>query len=338
MRSFNETLQEKAQGYFDSRPGRQYADVVFVVKAASLVTTYVVAYVYFIFFTEDAATLLLAAALLGFCHVLIPLNISHDAIHGAVSPRRWVNQICLYGLELTGVDSGLYSRKHLAAHQDKENGSKITAIESQWLLIQKKKAGRVVNLHWFVYLFYSQYMIFIRDYALLFSNRSEIGLKDYVRFFVSKALYVCAFLILPFILIDLPWWLVAGSLTLMYLVVTLSLLIVLLMPTEAVRHAKGEGTDGNSDRWATEILRHNVDFSPGWRGLNLLAGGSNMNVVHYLFPSVCHVHYNRLAEIIDTVSAEFGLQYRTQAVSDVFGIHYQFIRNIHKMATRPSSQ
>jgi linoleoyl-CoA desaturase len=100
------------------------------------------------------------------------------------------------------------------------------------------------------------------------------------------------------------------------------------MPTEKMEHTRTDNGKAHDDRWLIEILEHNVDFSPGSVSLNLLAGGANLNVVHYVFPSVNHVHYNKLAAIIEGTATEFGYHYRKQQVKDVFGIHFNYLKNI----------
>lgn len=328
--SFIETLNRKAEGYFHSQRSGEKATFLFAFKSVLLLVIYITAYSCFIFFSSNLPGMLLACAVLGICHVFIPVNISHDAIHQAVSPYSWINSLCKYGFEITGSNSYMYEKKHLEAHYNKENGSKIKAIETQALLLQKKDSGRSVNLPWIFYLFYSQYMIFIRDFALYIESPVHIPAKEHVKLFFFKILYIVAFLILPFIFIDAPWWQIALSLFFMYLVVTVVLVIILLMPTEKMEQSKLDDNNSVNDRWATEVLAHNVDFSPGNSVLNLLAGGANMNVVHYLFSSVNHVHYNRLALIIGETANEFGLLYRKQQLTDVFGIHLRYIKNIEK--------
>jgi linoleoyl-CoA desaturase len=220
----------------------------------------------------------------------------------------------------------MYGRKHLEAHYNKENGSKSVAIESQGLLLQKHSNEGKKNLPVIFYLFYSQYMIFFRDFSLFFSGTS-IPRAEWIKLFFFKTVYFIAFLVIPFLFIPLPWWQILISLLLMYLFVTAFLVIILLMPTEKMEVSRKTAT-GINDQWLIEILEHNVDFSPSSRMLNLVAGGANLNVVHYLFHSVNHVHYNKLAEIIETTAAEFGLAYRKQQVKDVFGIHFNYLKNI----------
>jgi len=325
--SFAKSLFERADNYFHSQKEGKYANTIFYGKAALLLFAYVISYVYFTFYAQSFAAIMVMAFILGICHVFIPVNISHDAIHDAISSHKWVNQLFLCGFDITGSNSYMYRNKHLAAHFDKENGSKTMAIESQGLLLQKHTNEKKTNLSLAFYFFYAQYMIFIRDFVLYFSSK-HIPLKEYVKLFAFKALYGVAYLIFPFIFGNVPWWQVLTALLFMYLVVTASLVIILLMPTEKMEQARVNENNGQNDKWLIEILEHNVDFSPKNVMLNLLAGGANLNVVHYLFPSVNHVHYNKLATIVEKAAHDNGLHYRKQEVRDVFGIHFNYLKNI----------
>ena len=102
------------------------------------------------------------------------------------------------------------------------------------------------------------------------------------------------------------------------------------MPTEKMENAKLTMNNQVNEQWAFEILAHNVDFSPGSRVLNNLAGGANLNVVHYFFPNTHHVHYNKLASLVEETAKEQGVCYRKQNVRDVIGIHFSYIRKIQQ--------
>jgi linoleoyl-CoA desaturase len=327
--SFAESLFERADKYFHSQKAGKYANSIFYGKATLLLLAYVLSYVYFTFYARTFAELILMAFILGVCHVFIPVNISHDAIHGAISSRKWINHLFLFGFDITGSNSYMYSNKHLAAHFDKENGSKTMAIESQGLLLQKNVNEKKTNPSFAFYFFYAQYMIFVRDFVLYF-GAENIPRKEYVKLFAFKTVYVIAFLVLPFVFGNVPWWQVCIALFFLYLVVTASLVIILLMPTEKMEQARINENNSHNDKWLIEVLEHNVDFSPKSVMLNLVAGGANLNVVHYLFPSVNHVHYNNLATIVEKTAHDHGLHYRKQEVRDVFGIHFNYLKNIQK--------
>lgn len=324
--SFANMLYARADAYFGTCLHGKYATSMFWMKAALLLLLYAGSYIYFVFLSNHFATALIAAFILGLSHVFLPVNLSHDAVHGAVSTRSWVNGFALMGFDITGSNSFMYRQKHLEAHHNKENGSKTKGIEVQGLLLSTRKKGRQFNLPMFSYLLYAEYMIFLRDFLLYARSSTHIGKGKIARLILFKLCYAFAFLVLPFIASDLPAWQLAVSLAFMYTVVTAVLVIILLMPTEKMESQRQE----ENEQWAVEILAHNVDFSPRSRSLNQLAGGANLNVVHYLFPDACHVHYTRLAEIIANTAAEYGLVYRKQELRDVFGIHFNYLKNIQK--------
>ncbi|MEP7376656.1 MAG: fatty acid desaturase [Chitinophagaceae bacterium] len=326
--SFTEALYNKAENYFRQQNAGKYATGAFYLKNAILLITYILVYVFFVFFSQSFGELLLAAFILGICHVFIPVNLSHDAIHGSISPCKWINNWGLYGFEITGSNSYMYSKKHLEAHYNKENGSKTKAIESQGLLLQKHNASRTTNLPFISYLLYAQYMIFARDLILFFSSREAIPAKEFIKLFFFKLLYCIAFIILPFIYMKAPLWQIITALLFMYLIVTVVLVIILLMPTSKMENARMNDNKNAEEKWVIEILEHNVDFSPKSILLNQIAGGANLNVVHYLFHSANHMHYNKLATIIEETANEYGLAYRKQQVKDVFGIHFNYLKNI----------
>lgn len=326
--SFSETLFSRAGNYFKLQSKGKYANLVFYFKGLFLLSLYILAYIKFVFFSQYFGELLTWTFILGMCHVFLPVNMSHDAIHNAVSPRQWVNNLCKYGFDITGSNSYLYGLKHLEAHYNKENGSKTKAIESQGLLLKKHSASQTVNLPFLFYFFYAQYMIFIRDFILAFSSEQSVPTKEIIKLILFKVFYITVFIVLPFLLINAPWWQILLSLLFMYFIITIVLVIILLMPTEKMEHTRIAGNSNQNEKWIIEILEHNVDFSPNSIALNQLAGGANLNVVHYLFSSVNHVHYNKLAAIIENTAAEYGLLYRKQEVKDVFGIHFNYLKNI----------
>lgn len=325
--SFGDILYQRAQFYFNSNTDGKFANHIFHIKAIFLLAIYATAYSLFSFAAISFIQLLLLACILGFCHVFIPVNIGHDAIHGSVSSSNWINKLGLFAFELTGSNSYMYKKKHLEAHYNKENGSKTIAIESQGLLLQKENKSGKSNLPVFFYLFYAQYMIFLRDYILFFGSKEPIPAKQIIKLIICKAAYFIAFLVLPFANSPHSVWQIIIALLLMYLFVTIFLVVILLMPTEKLEQPRNT-ENGHNDQWLVEILEHNVDFSPSNIPLNLIAGGANLNVVHYLFPSSNHVHYNKLAVIIEDTAAEFGYRYRKQQVADVLGIHFNYLKNI----------
>ena len=52
-----------------------------------------------------------------------------------------------------------------------------------------------------------------------------------------------------------------------------------------------------------------VDFARDNRLLTWYLGGLNFQIEHHLFPHICHVHYPRIAGIVQATCAEFDVRY-----------------------------
>ena len=39
-------------------------------------------------------------------------------------------------------------------------------------------------------------------------------------------------------------------------------------------------------------------------------GGLNFQVEHHLFPQICHIHYRKIAPILEATAKEFGVPYK----------------------------
>ena len=74
-------------------------------------------------------------------------------------------------------------------------------------------------------------------------------------------------------------------------------------------------TDGKGrmeDTWAVHEVENTTDFAPNNRLLSWFIGGLNYQIEHHLFTSVCHVHYKKLAPIVKSTTAVYGLPYHVQ--------------------------
>ncbi len=38
-------------------------------------------------------------------------------------------------------------------------------------------------------------------------------------------------------------------------------------------------------------------------------GGLNFQIEHHLFPNICHIHYSKLAPIVEKTAKEYGISY-----------------------------
>ena len=87
--------------------------------------------------------------------------------------------------------------------------------------------------------------------------------------------------------------------------------------------------------WATHQLETTVDFAPQSALLTWFVGGLNFQVVHHLFPKVCHLHYPALARIVASVADKHGLRYRSHPTfASAIASHVRHLRAMGREVER----
>ena len=69
------------------------------------------------------------------------------------------------------------------------------------------------------------------------------------------------------------------------------------------------GVISSNKSWAEAQLASSADFAHGSKFWTHFSGGLNYQVIHHLFPGVCHVHYPQLAPLVMDVCKKRGLEY-----------------------------
>jgi linoleoyl-CoA desaturase len=63
--------------------------------------------------------------------------------------------------------------------------------------------------------------------------------------------------------------------------------------------------------WAVHQLLTTTNFGNNSPLFSWYVGGLNFQIEHHLFPNICHVHYRKLAGIVQSTAAEFNLPYKS---------------------------
>jgi linoleoyl-CoA desaturase len=65
--------------------------------------------------------------------------------------------------------------------------------------------------------------------------------------------------------------------------------------------------------------------------VSTLIGGLNYQIEHHLFPSICHVHYPKIAPIVKKTAAEFGVPYHAlPTVGSAIRAHFNLLKSLGK--------
>jgi len=130
----------------------------------------------------------------------------------------------------------------------------------------------------------------------------------------SKLFYFGYAIILPLFILQVPFWVVLLGFVVMHIPSSLTFALIF-----QVTHVY-EGThfplpdDGGNieNNYALHVLETTADFSRNRPIGTWLMGGINLHVIHHLFPTICHIHYKPLTEIVKQTAEEYGLEYYEQ--------------------------
>jgi linoleoyl-CoA desaturase len=172
---------------------------------------------------------------------------------------------------------------------------------------------------WFFYGFMTFMWVTTKDFVSLKRYR-DMGMlktrnisyrKQLWILILSKSLYYFYTVGIPILFTGLTWWFVLIAFFVMHFVAGLSLALI-FQPAHVIEETNfplPDSTGNMENDWAVHQLYTTANFAPGSRIFSWFIGGLNYQVEHHLFPSICHIHYRKISEIVKETAAEFNLPY-----------------------------
>lgn len=290
-------------------------------KALFILAGLAASYVWLVFFARTTLEAVVAAFVLSQFVVMVGFGVMHDAGHGAFSNRRWVNRLFARGLDLIGGNQTLWRTKHGVLHHtytnleglddDLEGGAHLRMHPDQpWRPWHRHQAVYALPLYSLLALHWV-----LSDFTEYFGGRigarrvARPKLGDALVFLGFKALWIT----LAFVV---PLWRhsVTHVLPLFFFVILtvgfcLALVFQLAHVVDAVELPTFPASGRVDDEWIVHQLRTTADFGTESRWLTWYTGGLNHQVIHHLFPKICHVRYPLVRDVVETFCREKGLPY-----------------------------
>ena len=321
---FYQVLKERVNSYFETNKISKHANGHMVFKTFFILSMVGLTYALVLINPFHPLIQLVIAMALGFFTALIGLNIAHDALHGAYSSNQKINSWLGITFNLIGANDYIWKIKHniihhtftnIPDHDDDINQAKILRMEPT----QKRKPIHRYQ-HFYIFLLYplsSLSWVFVKDFEKFFKAKiSSKVIKNHpkielYRLIFFKLVYYTIYIVIPFTVIDLPWYYILIGFIAMHLVegATLSFIFQLAHVFEGNSYPQPDKEGKLSRPWADHQLFTTANFGKDSPVLNFLFGGLNMQVEHHLFPRICHVHYKNISPIVQSTAREFNLPY-----------------------------
>ncbi len=256
----------------------------------------------------------------------IGFAVGHDALHGSTSDDSRLNAVLGCSMDLIGASSYLWRITHNVIHHTYTNihGTDEDLAVSPLLRLSPHADRRWFHRwqHWYAPLLYSfttLYWVFVKDWKYLaardlgpFKDRHHRA-RDVAGLLAGKVIFYGWSLVLPFMLVEAPWYGIAAGILLAHLVAgtTLGLVFQLAHVVEETAHPLPDGAGAMPQNWAVHEMETTANFAPRSRLLNWYVAGLNFQIEHHLFPKICSIHYPRLAPIVRAAAQRHGLPYHS---------------------------
>ncbi|MCI0751834.1 MAG: acyl-CoA desaturase [Flammeovirgaceae bacterium] len=324
------TLNQRVNEYFKKNQISKHGDIRMYVKTAFMFSLYF--FPFFIMISGAVANLWVMFAL---CLVMgvglagIGLSIMHDANHGGYSSKPWLNNLMGYSLNMVGGNAFNWKVQHNVLHHTFTNIHDVDEDISPRGVLRMAPGSPWKPMHkyqhiyaWFLYGLMTFVWIVAKDFFRLIKYQNEGLVKkqkanivtEWIILLVTKAAYVGYIFVLPMVLLPITWWQwLIGFMTMHY--VSGFILAIIFQPAHVIDGTEYPMPDeqGNLENsWAIHQMLTTTNFANKNRVLSWYVGGLNYQVEHHLFPSVCHIHYRKLAPIVKLTAEEFGVPYKSQ--------------------------
>lgn len=213
-----------------------------IFKSAFFLSLWIGSYAALIF--GDFATPVYFAlwAVLGFSIAMVTVNIGHDAIHGAYSNKKWVNQLLSHTFNFNGASAYMWHKMHNVAHHTYTNIDGYDEDIAPIPVIRLAPTKPLLPVHKYQHLYFvffyglaSISWVFVKDYVKFFKN--EVGnyggkphpTSEYFYLFLYKIINYSIFLIIPMIVMPLAWWQILLGFLLMHFVAGMFLAVIFML-------------------------------------------------------------------------------------------------------------
>jgi linoleoyl-CoA desaturase len=322
---FADAVRKNVNDYFSEKGISTKGNFSMVVQTFAMLSIYIVPLVLILTVSMSAWIAMILAIVIGVGMVGIGMCVMHDAVHGSYSSKEWVNKVFGGTMYLLGSNVFNWKIQHNFLHHaftnidgsDQDISSKGPLRLSQHAPL--KKIHRYQYIHAFFFYGFMTISKLINDFPQLRSfNKSEITRKrnpnptfEYWRMAFVKAAYLIVFIVFPILFTAFTWWQILLGFFIMHWTAGFIMSTIFQMAhiVEIAEQPMPNAQGVIEQEWVVHELQTTADFARNNLLLNWYIGGLNFQIEHHLFPNICHIHYRKIAPIVEKTAKEYGFIY-----------------------------
>lgn len=324
-KQFAAAVRKNVNDYFKERNLSTKGKLPLTIQTISMLSFYIVPFVLLMIFAVNIWIAIALTVVMGVGMAGIGMCVMHDAVHGSFSSRPWVNKLFGASMYLLGSNVLNWKVQHNIIHHAYTNVSGLDEDIDSKGPIRLSEHAPLKKIHRFQYIhaffFYGLLTLskLIRDFGQLVKyyrkgitkhyKFNHVG--EYIKMVLFKAAYLFLFIGVPILFSSFTWWQVLVGFCIMHWTAGIILSIVFQMAhvVEGVEQPLPNENGVIECEWAVHEMRTTADFARNNRLLNWYVGGLNFQIEHHLFPNICHIHYRKIAPIVERTALEYGVVY-----------------------------
>jgi linoleoyl-CoA desaturase len=342
---FAAALRKNVNDYFKSNNISTKGNLYMAFQTIAMLMLYVGPFVAILTMPMSAWLALPLMVVMGIGMAGIGMCVMHDAIHGSYSEKDWVNKLIGSSIYLLGSNKLNWKIQHNVLHHtytnidnyDQDIASRGPIRLSEHAPI--KKIHRNQHIHAFFFYGLMTLSKLTKDFTQLVEfNKAGLTKQhhihptaEYVKMVLIKMTYLFVLIGLPVLLTPFTWWQALIGFFVMHWTTGCILSTVFQMAhvVEGAKQPMPNEQGVINTEWAVHELQTTSDFARGNAFLNWYVGGLNFQIEHHLFPNICHVHYQKMAPIVESTAKEFGLSYNLKpSFLDALASHVRRLREL----------
>ena len=325
--NFGFELSLRVNQYFDKNDLAKTGNIQLFTKSAFFIFMYFAPIVISYFFTLPILVFVFLYSIAGVGMACIGFCIMHDANHGAYSSKKWINSMMGNTIALIGGNADSWKIQHNVLHHcftnipgyDDDIGEKPLvrlSPDSKWRRIHRYQS-------YYVFLLYglsTLYWALLKD-ILQIGRYQKLGIlkgsskvsarRIYLNIILSKIIYFSVFFGLPYYIGEMPYLMYIAGFLIMHFFAGLITTVVFQLAhvVEDTAYFVPDSNNSINESWALHQLLTTSNFATRNRFISWFIGGLNFQIEHHLFPSISHVHYNKISQIVKETALEYGIPY-----------------------------
>lgn len=349
---FFRTLNKRVNSYFKENEIARTGNWKLHLKTAVMFSLFLTPYILVLSLDISQWWMLLFTILMGMGMAGVGMNVMHDANHGVYSSKKWVNKLMGGSMYILAGNVYNWQVQHNVLHhtytnihgydEDLDAGRIIRFTKhSEWKWYHKFQQYYsiilygLMTLNWVLTTDFKQTHRYLKrglSYGKMPSARAQ-----WSTVIITKIIYLGVWIVIPMFFIDVAWWkILIGFFAMHYTAgLILSTIFQLAHVVDDTEMPLPDEKGSMKNTWAIHQLFTTVNFSPRNKWISWVTGGLNHQVEHHIYPNISHVHYRKVADILEKTANEFDLPYNEyKTMGKAVRVHFSYLK---KMGLKPTA-